>query len=175
MTYIITFLALCIIGKIISAAQEKARQAQIARIRIEQQRQREEQARMREDFRREQAEAREQAKRQAEIERETARLAKEQEKQAAQLAKHEKRMAELTFRMKQAEKDVAFLKDRIGSLDAQRDFLLLQQAGTVPGCKEHTKLQSKIISLDSQIHAAEAKLAKAKHTRSSARKELSSA
>lgn len=107
--------------------------------------------------------------------KEQERLTKEQERQAAQLAKHEKRLADLEHRMAQAESDIGFLQDRIANLDAQRDYLLLQQAGTVPGGKEHTKYQTKIISLDNQIHTAEAKLSKAMHTRDMARKELEAA
>jgi hypothetical protein len=100
------------------------------------------------------------------------RLAKEQEKQAAQLAKHEKRLADLEFRMSQAESDIEFLNDRIAQLDAQRDYLLLQQSGTIPGGKEHTKYQTKIISIENQIHTAENKLSKAQHTKVMAQREM---
>lgn len=101
------------------------------------------------------------------------KLVKEQEKQAAQLAKHEKRIANLEFRMKQAESDIEFLADRMYQLDAQRDYLILQQAGTIPGSKEHTKYQTKIVSLENQIHTTETRLNKAKYIKASAAKELS--
>ena len=100
------------------------------------------------------------------------KLAKEQEKQAAQLAKHEKRIADLEFRMEQAEGDIEFLNERIANLDAQRDYLLLLQSATVVGGKEHTKYQSKIISIENQIHTAENKLNKAKHIKAMAEKEI---
>lgn len=100
------------------------------------------------------------------------KLAKEQEKQAAQLAKHEKRIADLEFRMEQAEGDIEFLNERIANLDAQRDYLILQQSATVPGGKEHTKYQSKIVSIENQIHTAENKLNKAKHIKAMAEKEI---
>lgn len=100
------------------------------------------------------------------------KLAKEQEKQAAQLAKHEKRIADLEFRMEQAEGDIEFLNERIANLDAQRDYLLLQQSATVAGGKEHTKYQSKIISIENQIHTAENKLNKAKHIKAMAEREI---
>ncbi len=112
------------------------------------------------------------SKRLTDLEREQLRLAKEQEKQAAQLAKHEKRLADLEYRVSQAESDIEFLKDRIAQLDAQRDYLLLQQSGTVPGGKEHTKYQSKIISIENQIHTAESKLSKAQHTKAMAQREM---
>lgn len=106
------------------------------------------------------------------LEKQMAKLQAEQEKQARQLARHEKRLTDLEYRMKQAEADIGFLNDRIANLDAQRDLLLLQQSATVPGSKEHTKYQSKIITIDNQIHAAEVKMAKAKYTQSTAKKEM---
>lgn len=118
--------------------------------------------------------------RQAELERgqkalarEQMRLAKEQEKQAEQLAKHEKRLADLEFRMSQAESDIEFLNDRIAQLDSQRDLLMLQQSGTVPGGKEHTKYQTKITRIENQIHTAENKLSKAQHIKAMVQRELS--
>ena len=130
-------------------------------------------ARMTAEWKQRQAEAKIETARLIAVEREQMRLAKEQEKQAAQLAKHEKRIADLEFRMSQAESDIEFLNDRIAQLDAQRDYLLLQQSGTIPGGKEHTKYQTKIISIDNQIHTAENKLVKAKHTKAMAARELS--
>lgn len=116
--------------------------------------------------------AQEQEREAMERKREDERLAKEQEKQAEQLAKHEKRLADLEFRMSQAESDIEFLSDRIAQLDSQRDLLMLQQSGTVPGGKEHTKYQTKITSIDNQIHTAESKLAKARHIKAMAEKEM---
>jgi len=116
--------------------------------------------------------AREQEREAMERKCEDERLAKEQEKQAAQLAEHEKRIADLEFRMSQAESDIEFLNNRIAQLDAQRDFLMLQQSGTVPGGKEHTKYQTKIISIENQIHTAENKLNKARHIKAMAEKEM---
>ena len=150
--------------------QERIREAKIAQI-AEHQR---ELKRQHEQLVREQIElAKQQVREEMERKREEERLAKEQAKQAAQLAKHEKRLADLEFRMSQAESDIEFLNDRIAQLDAQRDLLMLQQSGTVPGGKEHTKYQTKIISLDNQIHTAEGKLAKAKHTKAMAARALS--
>lgn len=119
--------------------------------------------------------AQEQEREAMERKREDERLAQEQEKQAAQLAKHEKRLVDLEFRMSQAESDIEFLNDRIAQLDAQRDLLMLQQSGTVPGGKEHTKYQTKIISIDNQIHTAENKLSKARHIKAMAQREMEEA
>jgi chromosome segregation ATPase len=125
------------------------------------------------EWKQRQAEAKIETARLIAVEREQMRLAKEQEKQGEQLAKHEKRIADLEFRMSQAESDIEFLNDRIAQLDAQRDYLLLQQSGTIPGGKEHTKYQTKIISIDNQIHTAESKLTKARHIKAMAERELS--
>ena len=171
------------ICKLISAAsaasKERARQAQLERIRREQERVKLEQARQREAWKAAQAAERERVRQMVALEREQARqakeqerIAKEQERQAAQLAKHEKRLADLEYRVSQAESDIEFLNDRIAQLDAQRDYLLLQQSGTIPGGKEHTKYQAKIISIENQIHTAENKLSKAQHTKAMAQREM---
>lgn len=156
--------------------EEAARSDQIKRMQREYQRQRAESAewtRKQIEMEREQMRiAKEQERERKEREAADANLAREQERQAALLEKHEKRIADLEFRMSQAESDIEFLKDRIAQLDAQRDYLLLQQYGTVPGGKEHTKYQAKIISIENQIHTAENKLSKAQHTRDMAKKEI---
>ena len=173
MTIVIIIAAIWGTSALIRAAKEKKRQREIERINAENRQRAAEAARMREEMRQQQAEARAWTRRQVELEREQQRQAKEIAKHEEQLAKHEKRIADLEYRATQAEADISFLQDRIASPDAQRDYLLLQQSGTVPGGKEHTKYQTKIISLDNQIHSAEAKLAKAQHTRTMAEKELS--
>ena len=161
------------------ATKEAARQKEIDRQRREQAARSAELARMTAEWKQRQAEAKIETARLIALEREQMRqareqekLAKEQEKQAAQLAKHEKRLADLEYRVSQAESDIEFLNDRIAQLDAQRDYLLLQQSGTVPGGKEHTKYQTKIISIENQIHTAENKLSKARHTKAMAQREM---
>jgi len=149
--------------------QERIREAKIAQI-SEHQR---ELKRQHEQLVHDQIElAKQQAREEMERKREDERLREEQEKQAEQLAKHEKRITDLEFRMSQAESDIEFLNDRIAQLDAQRDLLMLQQSGTVPGGKEHTKYQTKIISIENQIHTAENKLNKARHIRTMAQREM---
>jgi hypothetical protein len=154
------------------AAKETARQKEIERQRREQAARSAELQRMTAEWKQRQAEAKIETARLIAVEREQMRLAKEQEKQAAQLAKHEKRLADLEYRVSQAESDIEFLNDRIAQLDAQRDYLLLQQSGTIPGGKEHTKYQAKIISIDNQIHTAENKLNKAQHIKAMAQREM---
>ena len=62
------------------------------------------------------------------------------------LRKHE-------FQLRQAKRDIDFLKERLGQQEAQRDYLLLQQEGMIPGSKEHDAIQRKIVVLDNQIHS----------------------
>lgn len=105
--------------------------------------------------------------------REQERLAKEQEKQAAQLAKHEEQIANLTFRMERAEQDMEYLNERMRNLMAKRDNYMAQQVACTPLSKDWDKWQTKIISLDNQIHSAESRLAKAQFTHEQAKAKLS--
>lgn len=116
---------------------------------------------------------REIARRQAEVDRELTRQRQEQERQAKEQQRQAEQLDRHEQTIKQATEDINFLLGRIANLDAQRDSVLLRQSTLVPGSKEFEKCQAKIISLDSQIHAAETKLNKAKHTLQIAQKELS--
>lgn len=171
----IVLVVLCIWGcsALIRAYSAKQREKEFQRIDSEIRQRKLEQKHMAQELAQQKRDAELYVRRQIALEREQMKLAKEQQKQAEQIAKHDKRIADLEFRMGQAESDIQFQNERIAQLDAQRDYLLLQQSGTVPGGKEHTKLQNKIMVLDNQIHAAEARLAKAQHTREMAERELS--
>ena len=104
--------------------------------------------------------------------RERERLRREQERQAAVLAKHEEMIARNTQILKQAVADIDFQNERLAELDAQLDYLMMKQAATVPGSKEHERLQSKIVSLHNQIHTAESKLSRAQFNREQAQRKL---
>lgn len=97
---------------------------------------------------------------------------REDAKRDAQIAKHEEQLRKMRFTMKQAEADIEHLDNMIGELDGILSYLKLEQSGTTPSSKEYVKYQSKIISLENRIHAAEAKLAKAKYTKSEAERKL---
>lgn len=116
-----------------------------------------------------------QAKEQERLAKEQAKQAKEQERQAAQLAKHEKRLADLEFKRKQADEDIAHWEAQFNALCALLDREILEQAGAVPGSKTDLKCQKRIITLSNQIHSADAKLSRAKHIKEMAEKELSAA
>lgn len=151
-------------------------------------------AQLREEHRQMQAELREQAKRQAEFDRQAKEAArkqaetdrelarqrkeqdrqrKEQERQAEQLAKHEAELDRLRFDVKQYERDIDFLQQRVSDLDARTDYNLAMQSGTVPGSAEWDKYQRKIIVLRNQVNTAENRLEKTRWLKEQAERKLS--
>lgn len=178
----IIFCVYKLISKLSAESKERQQEADRQRIREEQASIRAEQARQREEIKaqiernklevkeRIEAEKRriEWQKRQDEINRkaesERIRLAKEQERQAAILEKHEEMLRKHEFQLRQAKRDIDFLKDRLAQQESMKDYLLLQQNGTVPGSKEHDAIQKKIIVLDNQIHQTISKYNKAVFT-----------
>ena len=86
--------------------------------------------------------------------------------------KTDERLHKVEFALAQAVSDISFLRDRLAQLDAQRDYYMLQQSGTVPGGKEHTKWQNKIMVIDNQIHTTENKLSKAEFNKAEAERKL---
>ena len=129
-------------------------------------------AQMRAEFKRQQTESKRIVAEQIRQAREQERQARELAKHEEQLAKHEKRIADLEFKAAQAERDIEFLTETIGSLDGLNDHYKLLQCGTVPGSKEWVKYQNKIMTLENKTHTAEARLAKAQHAKEMAEKEL---
>lgn len=121
---------------------------------------------MREEFRQSQIKAQEEHKRLVAVE-------VEQIKQAKELAKHDKKIAELEFRVTQAESDIEHWKEQYMNLTALLDIELAEQAGAVPGSKSDIQHQKRIIALTNQIHSAESKLAKAQHIKETAAAEIS--
>ena len=136
-----------------------------ARREAESQRRAEEAAQMRAEFRRQQTESKR-------IVAEQIRQARELAKHEEQLMKHEKRIADLEFKAAQAERDIEFLTETISSLDGLNDHYKMLQCGTLLGSKEWVKYQNKIMTLENKTHTAEARLAKAQHTKKMAEKEL---
>lgn len=108
-------------------------------------------------------------------EKERQRLEAEQARQAAILAKHEQRIADLEYRVQQAESDIDHWKQTVGNLYALRDVLMNELEQAIVGGKNQTKYQKQIITLDNQIHSAETRLAKAKYTKAKAEQELQAA
>lgn len=146
---IITIILLWILYRIIKATRERERkrETQIARIRREQTRQR----------------------------KESERIAREQERQAAQLKKHEQRIADLEFRMSQAEADINHWTQQIQNLYALLDIEYKNQYEAAPGSKADITSQKRIITLNNQIHTAETKLSKARHIKATAKQQLKAA
>ena len=164
----------CIWGicKLISAAsaraKERARQAEMARVRAAQERQRAEQARMREEWKRAQAEARAETQRMIALEREQARqakeqerIAKEQERQAAQLAKHEDMIRKLEMRMATAESELAFNREQRERLFKLLDIEERERDAAIEGSRTWQAHHKKVISLENQIHTVQKRIDKA--------------
>ena len=164
----------CIWGicKLISAAsaasKERARQAEMARVRAAQERQRAEQARMREEWKRAQAEARAETQRMIALEREQARqakeqerIAKEQERQAAQLAKHEEMIRKLEMRMATAESELAFNREQRDRLFLLLDIEERERDAAIEGSRTWQAHHKKVISLENQIHTVQKRIDKA--------------
>lgn len=100
------------------------------------------------------------------------RQRKEDARRDAQLAKHEEQIRKTQFQAEQAAADIEHLNGTLDELYAMLDYLKLEQSGTTPGGKEYVKYQSKIISLENRVHAAETRLAKARYTKSEAERKL---
>lgn len=115
----------------------------------------------------------EEAKRIDVVEREQEVLRKEQDKQAATIAKHEKRIADLEYKVRKLDRDVASQQELLGDYYGQLDWLLLQQSGTTPGSREHMAWQNKIVTKRNQIRKAESKWEDLKKARDMAEQELS--
>lgn len=179
--------AVCkLIGAASRRARENARQREIERMKEEQARQRIEQQRQREAIKQREREAREQARRQVEHDKAIARAAKEREamrkeqtrqaKEQERIAKEQRKQAEEMEKLKRtvetARFDIDFLLERTAELYAQLDYILLQQAGTVPGSKQFEKYQSKIVTLHNQIYSAENRLQKAQYNKAQAERKL---
>lgn len=172
MALLIVAVTVCAICKLISAAsakaKEEARKREITRLKEEQDRvqqwqmEQERQAKKEAKLRAEQEAAIAQAERDMILlRREQERQAKEQERQAAQLAKHEAEIEKLKHTVEVSTSDIEFLLGRMADLEYQLDFAIHLQSGTIPGSKEHTRYQSKIVTLRNQIHTAESKLSNA--------------
>lgn len=151
-----------------AAAKERARQAEIERIRREQERVKLEQARQREAWKAAQAAEIERVRQMVELEREQARqakeqerLAKEQERQAAQLAKHDEMIRKLEMRMATAESELAFNREQRDRLFKLLDIEERERDGAIPESATWQKHQRKVISLENQIHTVQKRIDKA--------------
>ena len=160
------------ICKLISAAsaarKERARQAEIERVRRAQERQRAEQQRIREEWKAAQAAERERVRQMVALEREQARqakeqerIAKEQERQAAQLAKHEEQLMKLNMRLSVAESEIAFNREQRERLWKLLEIEQLERDSAIPNSKTWQKHQRKVISLENQIHTVQKRIDKA--------------
>ena len=183
MSIIIIVGIICGICKLISAAsaasKERARQAEMARVRAAQERQRAEQARMREEWKAAQAAERERVRQMVALEREQARqakeqerIAKEQEKQAAILAKHEEMIRKLEMRMASAESELAFNREQRERLFKLLDIEERERDAAIEGSRTWQAHHKKVISLENQIHTVQKRIDKAHMDKSYCEKKL---
>lgn len=107
-----------------------------------------------------------------ETEKELGRQMEAQERLEKAVAKHDEEINKLTFRMEQAEADIDHWKEQIGNLYALLDVAQNELEQSIIGGKNQAKYQKQIITLSNQIHAAEARLAKAQYTRDEASRKL---
>lgn len=134
--------------------RERKRAAEIER-------QRRDNAKIREEWRQRQAEAKLETARLIAVEREAMRLAKEQERQAAQLAKHEEQLAKLEQRLSVAESEIAFNREQRDRLFLLLDIEERERAACIEGSATWQKHHKKIITLENQIHTVQKRLDKA--------------
>lgn len=167
------------VSALIRAIRQAAMQRQIERINAQNRQAAFRAAQLREEFRRAQEQQKAEQKRREQMEREQIRLAKEQERmereqqrQAAQIAKHEERIMSLETTRGKALLTIKSQNERLSDLYAQLDYVLLLQAGTVPGGKEHAKYQNKVVSLNNQIRTAEERRFKAEKAKEMAERKL---
>ena len=120
-------------------------------------------------------EAERQARINAEIQRERKERNRIVEKQRSLLAKHEKRISELEFKMDKAIKDEEHWKEQVGNLYALLDIAENELQQAIIGGKNQMKYQKQIITLNNQIHAAEARYDKAKQDKTMLKRELEAA
>lgn len=179
----ILFCVYKILSALSAKRKEQERKAEVQRIRDEQTRQREQ---IKTQIERNKLEVKERIeaekrrlewqKRQDEInrkaEQDRIRIEKEQAQQAERMDKLEAEQRKARFEIEQNSADIAFLQERTSELYAQIDYYTLLQAGTVPGSKEHSKYQSKIVTLHNQVHTAENKLRRAEWCKAEAERKM---
>lgn len=103
------------------------------------------------------------------------RVEVEQERITERLEDHERRISDLEFKMRQADADIEHWNSVVNQLYALLDIAQDAQHEAIRGGKQDIKYQKQIITLNNQIHNAEARLAKAKHVKETSARELKEA
>lgn len=106
-----------------------------------------------------------QRKRQERISKAQEQIKREQRKQAQSITK-------LSFRISQAEADIATGMDRLSQLFALLDIAEAHQAAAMPGTAQDVRYQKQIVTLTAQIAATEKRIEKARFDRSQAQEGL---
>ena len=186
-----------------AAARERARQAEIERVRRAQERQRAEQQRIREEWKAAQAAERERVRQMVALEREQIRQQKLWEKQQkedaardAKIAKLEEAQRKMRFELDQIKEDLPLLhrqlemfmgqmdewQDKLhkAQLDLEWDALRMREAPSAVKGKEHdahlkakATAEGKIISLEKNIRKVEKQISTAEFKRGEYERKLS--
>lgn len=106
-----------------------------------------------------------QRRRQERISKAQEQIKKEQRKQAQSISR-------LSFRISQAEMDIATGMDRLSQLYALLDIAEAHQAAAMPGSVQDVRYQKQIVTLTAQIAATERRIEKARFDRSQAQEGL---
>ena len=118
------------------------------------------------------AQRREELLRILEVENEQRRQAQDLERLEMEQAKQAEQIRKLEYQIEEAAHDIESAKNRINQLYALLDIAEANQAGAVPGSKADESAQRKIISIESQIHAAEKRLRAAEYKKQTAETKL---
>ena len=179
MSIILIIAIIWIASALARASKETKRQREIDRQRREQAARSAELARMTAEWKQRQAEAKIETQRLIALEREAMRQREVERKQAEWNArqeeinrKTEKRIADLEYKVRKFDRDIEAQNELLADYYAQLDWFLLQQSGTVPGGKEFTAWQNKIVTKNNQIRKAENKIADMKDAKAMAEREL---
>lgn len=148
--------------------RERKRAAEIER-------QRRDNARIREEWRQRQAEAKLETARLIAVEREAMRLAKEQERQAEVLRKHEERLLRLEQKLELAQRDEEHYSEEVTEItidmSSVKAYVEYMHSRGLP-CKGK---EAELEKLNKRLYAAETKLIKARQARELCEKQMEAA
>lgn len=171
MTIIIIVAIIYAVCKVCSSSsakkQEHDRKVDVERLKLEQ-------TRIREEWKARVAEAKVETDRMIAIEREQLRQAKELEKHEQQLQKHEEMLQKMQFQLDQACEDIDNILYKIDELQKYSEYLQDQRDKCVENGAEYFKWQNKLSTVDDKIYRLNKQKAKATFLKEQAQRKLAS-
>ena len=171
MTIIIIVAIIYAVCKVCSSSsakkQEHDRKVEVERLKLEQ-------TRIREEWKARVAEAKIETDRMIAIEREQLRQAKELDKHEQQLQKHEEMLQKMQFQLDQACEDIENILYRIDELQKYSEYLQDQRDKCVENGAEYFKWQNKLSTVDDKIYRLNKQKAKATFLKEQAQRKLAS-